>query len=343
MSVEKGIVHPIPDTREIDAEGCFVLPTLCAISFDFKLLDNETDTTKILYTAGITNVIGAGIDDVHQIVYAQHNATPNYSIHARANYILTHIQSISINVLKYEQGIPTIYTSIYDCAQMSDDKYKQLIELCKDEDLTLIVDIDHNPLINPHQHLSALNSFIEKVKTLGLCKSVFTNIRHAEELIPLRALHDIADIYFDIRYNPNPSQTEGLTSLDAEQITLALRQSNKCSLAVDKHVYLSNNGAPDVYTVLSTMNCSKPLTITEIIEFAVTRPISLMGMSAQYGKIQKGAYADLCIWKKPSALSATNSEQTEKPLIAVMSSGKIVYSPVYEMKSRSARNFFRGF
>ncbi len=344
LSVEKNIIHPVPNTREIDATGYYVLPTMTDITFDFSLLDGfEGYLAGIMYAAGFTSILGIETDDAQQNIFNHRNITPNYAVHADAVQIANHPQSFNPVLLKYEDGVPTFYTTIYDCLQIPTDKYKKLIELCKNEGFTLVIDVKKSVELNGQQHMDAVNSLVEKFKAEGLCKSVFTSIQYIEEFISLKHLRDFADCYFQLFYNPYAKPVEGLTPSTPETITLCLRQNKWTFLSVDPTLYFVRKDTPDAYTLLSSMECSRPLTINEILEFAVVRPMKLMGMDSQRDAIKPGADADICIWKKPSTTTPTETSTQTNPIMTVLCDGMLVYSKTQEITSHEARNIFRRF
>lgn len=306
ISIGAEAQHPLTDTTEIDASGCFVMPTLLSLCNPRPLnidVDNLQSMNFENATAGVTSIMTVSPNIEDNISELRMATTPllNYAIHLPLNQV-TMSDSKRIYRLMVREGVATAMMRIGD--ERHDSPSEMAPHMTAAGMLGLRVLFDIRGLVDKSERIKQLKSLCEMLSRERRCMAYIIGIEYDEELNVAREAVGDCDIAAHISFDPFSQGKDG--KLSADTIADTLRSNTWCSLGLAYSAakaikerwpdmtpeIVSRNKLP----LLNALPSQTMLSPEELAEFAMRRPANLVGLGPTLGTVTEGASANLIVW-----------------------------------------------
>lgn len=309
LQIDKNIMHPAIDTREYDAQGNIIIPSLTDAASSFGESQVGDDLSKLALndieagiTTWITPLTTSAIDK--NSVALEHKADHilNYSYHISLNTITRKFDAIRAKLVVLPKGVSSIYCKLSTpLSRDAMDNINFLLATAIDLGTTVVFDIARGGTSN--EHISGLLNVASQIEADHKNRVYFLNICYEEEFEILKRMQENCLIGAELRYSPIPRAGSTLKDFTPERFAAILRENPWCSAAISKTPmreygitvlpddYWRQNQLSILYAVLAKQN----FTIEELIDVTSTRSSKMLGMWPSYGRIDVGADADLIV------------------------------------------------
>ncbi|MBP5418528.1 MAG: amidohydrolase family protein [Bacteroidales bacterium] len=315
LQIEKNIMHPAIDTREYDAQGNILIPSLTDTANAFGESQASDDLSKQAIsdiesgiTTWITPLTTSAIDKNSIAIEHKADHILNYSYHISLNTITRKFDAIRAKLVVLPKGVSSIYCKLSTpFSREALDNVSFLIASAIDLGTTLVFDISRGGTSN--EHISGLLSLAQKIESSHKCKVYFLNVCYEEEFDILKRMQDNCLIGAELRYSPILRHSSALKEFTPERFAAILRDNPWCSATISKTPMREYNfvDLPDDYwrrnqlSILRGMLAKQGFTLEELIDVTSARSSKMLGMWPSYGKVEVGADADLIVWNDQSA------------------------------------------
>ncbi len=312
IAIGKNLSCPTVNTSTFDAEKYLVVPGFVNICSPFISLSNTEEKRRLIHddiAGGYTTWIGTetatnmmqtlstlGKQDIH---------TLNYSFHFDVDHFkhgdLNKMKSLSVTY-----GLPSMLYSITGIETAQNDRIDLFVATAAQNNLLLIFSLIHNNS-NADEILEALKIISKRIDN-AKCRTLFANVRYAEEIDIISKLRNNNDIYAQICLDINAIAPSNITLIDGQMMISMLRENKWICADI-----ISPDGSAQKRIAQSFEICQKcNIEESELVEYMNTRKCQITGLAPAKGEIRIGADADICIIKKGK-------------IRAVIQNGKLTY------------------
>lgn len=358
IGIGSDIQHPMTDTVEIDAKGCYVMPALLRLC-DHRATHIEGDDLREKNfdnaTAGITTVMtpASNVEDTIN-AYSQTSVPQlNYAFH----YPLLEL-SLSDNKrvrrVMVQHGTSTAIVRLGEERLSDVGSLSQHINAARVMGLRVLYDL--RGLVDPIERMQVLRDILNIVTSEKGNKAYFVGIEYECEFEIVSQCLDKCDMR--VHLSMAPFATEGEGKVRPETAVKALRSDCRISLGLAYSAtkairerwpdmtpeIISRNKLP----LLNAMNIAEPLTPAELAEFAMTRPAKFVGLNPELGSVCAGSTANLIVWdheavddaRFPVPSGDVRDVRLRGRVDYVIMNGKVVVSDKFKPLAVCGRHFY---
>ena len=347
LQIDKNIMHPAIDTREYDAQGNVLIPSLVDVASDFGEASTEDDLTKTAIadveagiTSWITPMTPSSIDKNTTILEHKSDRFLNYGYHLSLNNITRKIDAVRSKLVVLPRGISSIYFRVTTPAtREAIENVGFILNCAADLETTVVIELVREGSAN--EHVSTLLKLAGEIEVDPRNRVYFLNVRYEEELDILRRMQNVCIVGAELRYSPLHSDVETLKEFTAERYCDILRSHSWCSASIVRermsYFGITNQNNDFLHknqlSIIYGLPVPKPFTAEELIEFTTMRASKMLGLWPNYGRVEVGADADLIVWNDRWEETAKLQEDTGQTIglplrgkiDCVVMNGNVVY------------------
>lgn len=306
IGIGSEIQHPLTDTTEVDADGCYAMPALLSLCNPRPPRIADDDLREMNFehtTAGITSIMTVSPDIEDNIAELGAATTPllNYAFHLPLSQV-TLADNKRIYKLMIRHGIATAIMRIGD--ERHDSPLEMAPHVTAAQMLGLRVLFDIRGLIDRSVRLRQLKAICDMLRQGKKGMAYIIGVEYDEELEVVKAAAKDVEVDAHLSFDPFSRGDDG--KLTAETLAATLRANEWCSLGLAYSAakamkerwpdmtpeIVSRNKLP----LLNALPAGQMLSPAELAEYAMGRPASFVGLRPPLGLIREGASANIIIW-----------------------------------------------
>lgn len=307
VSLDTGTQHPLTDTTEIDAAGCYVMPSLISLSNPRPANIDDDSLNDMNFenaTAGITSImtVSPNIEDNLSELRMAKAPLLNYAIHLPLSQI-TLSDSKRIYRLMIREGVATAIMRIGD--ERHDSPLEMSPHITAARILGLRVLFDIRGLIDRKERQKQLRAICETLREDSKNMAYIIGIEYDDELSLVNEASGNCDLAAHLSFDPF-AHGKNIGKLSGQTVAQALRDNKWCSLGLAYSAakaikerwpdmtpeIVSRNKLP----LLNALTAEPMLSPYELAEYAVSRPAEFVGLRPPLGLIREGALGNLIVW-----------------------------------------------
>lgn len=358
ISIGAEAQHPLTDTTEIDAAGCYVMPALLSFINPRPAYVDEDSLMTMNFenaTAGITTImtVSPNIEDNMAEMRAAKCPLLNYAFHFPLGQISL-AESKHFYRIIIREGVSTAVM------RMGDERHDTPIEMephvTAARILRLRVIFDMRGIVGRKERMWQLKDLCNLLAQDKNNMAYIVGIEHDDELAMVKDIVGKCDVAVHLSFDAFEHGKDG--KLSAETIARTLRENSWASLGLAYSAtkaikerwpdmtpeIVSRNKLP----LVNTLPSETMLTPYELAEFTVGRPAEFVGLRPSVGLVREGSSANLLIWNHlypdDAQIAAPRGDIQDLPLRGrveyVIMNGNVVVGDKFNPNAVCGKHFY---